>query len=257
MLNSLCTVAFFVLLGKGPANTLAGGLTGQIMRIGILEDDLALADHVKQSLSAADHTCEHFVDGQALLRALRRDTFDMLILDWNVPGLSGREVIEWMKNNLENAPPALMLTSRSAEEDIVAGLNAGADDYVIKPVPVAVLLARVDALARRAYPLLPGREETFGDYNFDAIGGMLSIAGQPVTLTAKEFALALMLFRNMHRALSRAYLFEALWGLNPDLPTRTLDVHISNVRTKLNLRPANGYKLTPIYAYGYRLEALN
>jgi DNA-binding response OmpR family regulator len=227
------------------------------MRIGILEDDLALAAHVEKSLSAADHACEHFVDGHSLLRALRRNTFDMLILDWNVPGLSGREVIQWMKDNLDNAPPALMLTSRSAEEDIVAGLNAGADDYVIKPVPVAVLLARVDALARRAYPLQPDRIEVFGDYNFDTGAAALSIADAPVNLTAKEFALALMLFRNMHRALSRAYLFEALWGLNPDLPTRTLDVHISNVRTKLNLRPANGYKLTPIYAYGYRLEALN
>lgn len=227
------------------------------MRIGLLEDDLALAVHVEKSLSAADHACEHFVDGQDLLRALRRDTFDMLILDWNVPGLSGREVIQWMKENLENSPPALMLTSRSAEEDIVAGLNAGADDYVIKPVPVPVLLARVDALARRAYPLLPERVEVFGDYSFDTAAALLTIADRPVNLTAKEFALALMLFRNMHRALSRAYLFEALWGLNPDVPTRTLDVHISNVRTKLNLRPANGYKLAPIYAYGYRLEALN
>lgn len=227
------------------------------MRIGLLEDDLALAGHVKKSLSAADHVCEHFVDGQDLLRALRRDTFDMLILDWNVPGLSGLDIIEWMKENLENSPPALMLTSRSAEEDIVAGLNAGADDYVIKPVPVAVLLARVDALARRAYPLLPERVEVFGDYSFDTGVATLTIANQPVNLTAKEFALALMLFRNVHRALSRAYLFEALWGLNPDVPTRTLDVHISNVRAKLNLRPANGYKLAPIYAYGYRLEALN
>lgn len=227
------------------------------MRIGLLEDDLALAVHVEKSLAAADHTCEHFVDGQTLLRALRRDTFDMLILDWNVPGFSGCEVLQWMKENLENAPPALMLTSRSTEEDIVAGLNAGADDYVIKPVTVAVLLARVDALARRAYPLLPERVEVFDDYSFDTASGTLSRSGEPVNLTAKEFALALMLFRNMHRALSRAYLFEALWGLNPDVPTRTLDVHISNVRTKLNLRPVNGYKLAPIYAYGYRLEALN
>jgi DNA-binding response OmpR family regulator len=227
------------------------------MRIGILEDDLALAAHVEKSLAAADHACDHFIDGQLLLRALRRDTFDILILDWNVPGLSGREVIQWMKENLVNPPPAIMLTSRSAEEDIVAGLNAGADDYVIKPVPVAVLLARVDALARRAYPPAPDRIEIFGDYRFDSGTGTLNIAGEMVNLTAKEFALALMLFRNRHRALSRTYLFDALWGCNPDLPTRTLDVHISNVRTKLNLRPSNGYKLAPIYAYGYRLEVLN
>src|SRR3546814_6726602 len=103
---------------------------------------------------------------------------------------------------------------------------------------------------------LTGGIETFGDLSFDTRNEMVEISGEPVILTAKEFALALLLFRNMHRALSRAYIFEAIWGRNPDLPTRTLDAHISNVRTKLNLRPGNGYRLVPIYAYGYRLAAL-
>jgi DNA-binding response OmpR family regulator len=148
-----------------------------------------------------------------------------------------------------------MLSSRSAEEDIVAGLSAGADDYVVKPVAPAVLLARVNALARRAYPPPPPDGiETFGDYLFDMRNETVELVGQQIMLTAKEFALALLLFRNIHRPLSRAYIFEALWGGNPDLSTRTLDAHISNVRTKLNLRPGNGYKLVPIYAYGYRLE---
>jgi DNA-binding response OmpR family regulator len=225
------------------------------MRIAILEDDLPLADYVKKSLNDAGHSCELFVDGKFLLRALRRETFDILILDWNLPGLSGHEVLLWMKENLDSSPPTLMLSSRSAEEDIVAGLSAGADDYVIKPVAPAVLLARVDALARRAYPPPPPEGiEAFGDYQFDLRHETVEASGQPIVLTAKEFALALLLFRNMHRPMSRAYIFEALWGGNPDLSTRTLDAHMSNVRTKLNLRPGNGYKLVPIYAYGYRLE---
>jgi CheY-like chemotaxis protein len=150
-----------------------------------------------------------------------------------------------------------MLTSRSAEEDIVAGLQGGADDYVIKPVAPAVLKARVDALGRRAYPSAAPGLETYGPYRFDTRAETVELAGKPVSVTAKEFALALLLFRNLHRALSRAYIFEALWGRNPDLPSRTLDAHISNIRTKLNLRPGNGFKLVPIYAYGYRLEALD
>lgn len=228
------------------------------MRIAILEDDLALADYVEKALSEAGHSSALFVDGRQLVQAMRRETFDILILDWNVPGLSGNEVLQWMQENLEARPPALMLTSRSAEEDIVAGLAAGADDYVVKPVAPAVLLARVNALGRRAYPSPPpGGVETFGGYRFDTRSETVAVAGQPVALTAKEFALALLLFRNMHRPLSRAYIFEVLWGRNPDLPTRTLDAHISNVRTKLNLRPGNGYKLVPIYAYGYRLETLS
>ncbi|HET6523566.1 response regulator transcription factor [Sphingopyxis sp.] len=226
------------------------------MRIAILEDDLAQAGYVKKFLLEAGHGCDHFADGQDLIRALRRETFDLLVLDWNVPGASGLDVLQWMKINLETPPAALMLTSRSTEEDIVEGLLAGADDYVVKPVSAPVLLARVDAIARRAHPHSVSGTETFGRYRFDTRGEQLEIDGEPVNLTAKEFALALLLFRNTHRALSRAYIFESLWGRSPDLPTRTLDVHISNVRTKLNLRPSNGYKLVPVYAYGYRLEAL-
>ncbi len=227
------------------------------MRIAILEDDVALAGLVEITLAEAGHACEVFGDGQLLTRALRRATYDVLILDWMVPGMSGLEILGWTRDNLDLPPPSLMLTSRSAEEDIVAGLSAGADDYVIKPVAPAVLKARVNALARRAYPAaLPGIEY-YGSYMFDARAEVIELRGEAIALTAKEFALALLLFRNMHRALSRAYIFEALWGRNPNLPTRTLDVHISNVRTKLNLRPDNGFKLVPIYAYGYRLEALS
>jgi DNA-binding response OmpR family regulator len=227
------------------------------VRIAILEDDVALASLVEMTLAEAGHTCDVYGDGQLMTRALHRTTYDLLILDWNVPGLSGLEVIAWIKANLDLAPPALMLTSRSAEEDIVAGLQGGADDYVIKPVAPAVLKARVDALGRRAYPSAAPGLETYGPYRFDTRAETVELAGKPVSVTAKEFALALLLFRNLHRALARAYIFEALWGRNPDLPSRTLDAHISNIRTKLNLRPENGFKLVPIYAYGYRLEALD
>ncbi|EIZ79183.1 winged helix family two component transcriptional regulator [Novosphingobium sp. Rr 2-17] len=226
------------------------------MRIAILEDDVALAGLVETTLAEAGHVCEVFGDGQLLIRALHRHTYDVLILDWNVPGVSGLETLKWMRANLDVPPPSLMLTSRSAEEDIVEGLSAGADDYVVKPVAPAVLKARVTAVARRAYPEHHPGLEMYGPYTFDTRAETAALSGAAISLTAKEFALALLMFRNLHRALSRAYIFEALWGRNPDLPTRTLDAHISNVRTKLNLRPDNGFKLVPIYAYGYRLEAL-
>lgn len=227
------------------------------MRIAILEDDAALGSLVETILGRAGHACELFTDGTTLLRALHRDTYDLLILDWNVPGTSGVGVLEWVRANLDTAPPSLMLTSRSAEEDIVAGLSAGADDYVVKPVSPGVLEARVNALVRRAYPAALPSSEAFGQYVFDTRIETVRLCNEPVSLTAKEFALALLLFRNMHRALSRAYIFEAIWGRNPDLSTRTLDAHVSNVRSKLNLRPENGFKLVPIYAYGYRLEAIS
>lgn len=226
------------------------------MRIALYDDEPAFSELVESVLKAAGHGCQSFATGRALLVALRRETFDLLLLDWQVPGLSGIEVIAWVMDNIRQPPPMLLVTSRNDSADIVAGLRAGADDYIVKPIDPPVLVARVAALLRRAAPRTEAREEHFGLYRFDTAAEALTIDGAPVELTAKEFGLALMLFRNLHRALSRAYILEAVWGRNPDLPTRTLDAHISRIRSKLALRPGNGFRLVPIYSYGYRLERL-
>jgi DNA-binding response OmpR family regulator len=227
------------------------------MRIGILEDDSALAVQLQQLLTTEGHSCFMFANGQKLIGFLSRETVDILLLDWNVPDVSGLDVIRWSRQNISRNPLILVLTSRTAEEDIVRALRAGADEYVVKPIQSAALIARIDALCRRVYPQPPSTEpERFGDYIFDTRMETASLGQEPVQLTAKEFALALMLFRNLNRTMSRSYIFEALWGANPDLQTRTLDAHISKVRTKLGLRASNGFRLVPIYGYGYRLEAM-
>jgi DNA-binding response OmpR family regulator len=227
------------------------------MRIAALDDDAAQVEAVDRVMTAAGHVCRPFSSPRTLTTTLRRETFDLLIVDWNMPEMSGLETIAWVHENIAAPPPILLLTSRSEEADVVTGLNAGADDYVVKPMQPSVLLARVNALLRRAYPAkAPEGIESFGDYGFNAPAESVKIAGETVALTAKEFGLALLLFRNTHRALSRAYILEAVWGRNPDLATRTLDMHISRIRTKLNLRPENGFRLSPVYSYGYRLERL-
>jgi DNA-binding response OmpR family regulator len=227
------------------------------MRVALLEDDQAQREALVDLVSAAGYTCRSFSASRSLITALRRESFDLLILDWNVPDLPGVEVLAWVRANLDPAPPCLLLTSRQADEDIIAGLNAGADDYVAKPLQPSVLLARVNALLRRAYPAPRSPDvERFGDYAFSPAGEGVTIGAQSVALTSKEFCLALLLFRNLHRALSRAYLLEAVWGRNPDLPTRTLDIHISKIRSKLAIRPERGFRLTSVYSYGYRLERL-
>jgi DNA-binding response OmpR family regulator len=227
------------------------------MRIAALDDDAAQVEAVVKLLSNSGHNCISFNAAKSLITSLRRETFDLLILDWNLPGMSGLETIAWVRENLSSRPPVLLLTSRSSEADVVTGLNAGADDYVVKPVQSEVLLARVNALLRRSYPERPpGGIEAFGDYSFNLPAETVTVGGEVAPLTAKEFGLALLLFRNTHRALSRSHILEAVWGRNPNLATRTLDVHISRIRSKLNLRPANGFRLVPVYSYGYRLEWL-
>ncbi|MBC7574901.1 MAG: response regulator transcription factor [Herminiimonas sp.] len=227
------------------------------MRIAVLDDDRSQTDLVSQVLNAAGHVCHAFQSGKEMVNQLRRESFDMLIIDWQVPDLSGADVLRWSREKLPSTLPVLFMTSRSGEDDIVAGLAAGADDYMIKPIRRGELVARVQALLRRAYPSQNTVEQIqFGDYIFESRTGRLIVAGKPVDVTQKEFDLALLFFRNLGRPLSRAYILEAVWSRDVEIPSRTMDTHVSRVRSKLQLRPENGFRLAPVYSYGYRLEQI-
>jgi len=227
------------------------------MRIAVLDDEPSARAFVIQTLMEAGHYCYEFPNARTLVTRLRQDTFDLVILDWNMPDRSGVDIIGWMRENMEHPVPSLLLTNRNHDEDIVTGLNAGADDYIVKPVQPPVLLARIGAIRRRTAPReAAGTNERYGPYTLQPARQTVGVDDDTIQLTAKEFELAATLFRNLHRPLSRAYLLEIVWGRNPDLPTRTLDAHISRIRAKLGLRPERGFRLVPVYSYGYRLEAI-
>lgn len=228
------------------------------MRIAILEDDPSLSELVEIVLEAAQHSCHSYRDCRSMKVALRQESFDLLLLDWNLPDAEGVDLLGWARENCDPCPPVIMVTSRSDSADIVAALEAGADDYVVKPIQPDVLTARVSALLRRTYPPLADSQsvEVLHGMTFDHGSCTVTLGGEAMTLTAKEFGLALVLFRNLHRALSRSHLLEAVWGRNPDLPTRTLDVHVSRLRSRLGLRPEKGFRLTPVHSFGYRLETI-
>jgi len=182
----------------------------------------------------------------------------MLVIDWQVSDLAGEEIVRQARNKLETTIPVLFMTGRSSEDDIVAGLAAGANDYMIKPIRRGELAARVQALLRRAYPSQTVNEQIqFGAYVFEPRPGRLMMDGGEIDLTQKEFDLALLLFRNIGRPLSRSYIHESVWVREQEIPSRTMDTHVSRVRNKLKLRPENGFRLVPVYSYGYRLEQLS
>lgn len=224
------------------------------MKVAILDDDAAMSDQVSALLAPAGFKCSTFDSGRQFVRALHRDTFEMFIIDWNLPDLSGINVVEWIRNQIGTQPPVLLLTSRVSDDDMVTALRAGADDYMTKPFLEAVLLARIEALARRSSVTLSRSTETFGSFDFELTTKTLRRKGEVLRLTPKEFSLALLLFRNLNRAVSRTYIFETIWGIDPDLSTRTLDIHVSKIRSKLGLKPEAGFRLAPVYGYGYRLE---
>lgn len=227
------------------------------MKIAILEQDRAQAELICQVLTAAGHSCQPFDNARECLAQLRKETADMLVMDWNVPDMEGAEVLRRAKEKMASNAPTIFLVGNNAEDDIIAGVTAGADDYLVKPLRRGELLARISALLRRAYPSQNSAEQLqFGPYIFETRPGRLIKDGSVVDVTQKEFSLALLFFRNIGRPLSRAYIHESVWVRDTDVPSRTMDTHVSRVRNKLSLRPENGFRLVPVYSYGYRLEKL-
>lgn len=226
------------------------------MRIAILEDDPHLSQLLQLWIEEPGHTVAAFDRGQALINTLRRESFDLLILDWMVPDLDGEQVLEWVRAHMDWPIPVIFVTQRDEEDDVVRILSKGADDYLVKPVRQRELLARVEALARRSHLQQPKNEHVLSHdpYALDIAAHTVSFRGETVQLTQKEFDLAEFLFRNSGRILSRDHILEHVWGHRAGLNTRTVDTHISRLRSKLHLSAENGWRLTGIYHHGYRLE---
>ena len=228
------------------------------MRIVVLEDDPSQAELLQHWLEKAGHSCQVFGEGKVLLRNLANDTFDLLILDWMLPDIDGIQVLRKVREMMDWNIPVLFVTARDEEEDIVQALEAGADDYMIKPIRNLELMARVTALGRRVNPLNEAQEKLeLPPFSIDVAGRTISRDGKAIDMTHKEFDLALFLFRHAGRVLSRGYILESVWGRNPDINTRTVDTHISRLRNKLGLSELDNWKLSAIYLHGYRLERLD
>lgn len=228
------------------------------MNIASLEDDPVQAQLIENCLNNAGYTCTMFSAGQPLLAALAKPhNFDLLVLDWEVPDVSGLDVLHWVRDNQGYALPVLFVTSRTDEADLVTGLQAGADDYMTKPIREGELIARVQALLRRMHPITQSSEAfDFGIYHIDPIHNVIRLRGEEIVLAPKEYELALLFFRNPGRLFSRDVLSAAVWNREILATSRTLDTHLSNIRRKLELRPENGVRLNASYALGYRLESL-
>ena len=226
------------------------------MRIALLEDDPDQSELVTAWLERAGHTVSCNASGSDFLRGARRDSFDAYILDWVVPDLDGIHVLRKLRTELNDQTPAIVTTVKDEERNIVRALREGADDYLVKPVRRAELVARIDAVCRRAGGTAADSAD-ISPYSVDATGSTLLLNGEAVALTNREFDLAMFLFRNAGKVLSRNHILEAIWGIeNEDLTTRTVDTHVSRLRKKMKLGDDNGWRLSSVYQHGYRFERL-
>ena len=226
------------------------------MRVAIVEDDVVQGDTLEQWFTDQGSDVHLFRGSRDFVRMAGRESFDLALVDWMLPEMTGHEVLRWLREDRGNDMPVIFITARDAEEDIVEALNAGADDYLVKPVRKLELMSRIEAVMRRARPHARSQKIEIAQYCFELQSKRVTVSGEPVELTDKEFELAVFLFRNLGRLLSRGHMLEAVWGQTANLATRTVDTHVSRVRSKLNLRPDNGFRLVPTYNYGYRLEQL-
>lgn len=224
------------------------------MKIAFLEDDEMFAANITLWLETVGHGVTWFRTGRECIRGLSEERYDLCLFDWMLPDMSGLDVMASLKLK-GTLPPVIFLTGRDAEEDVVQVIQAGADDYIVKPPSRSVLIARIHAVARRcSAQLRPEPVQDFGALKVDFSSRRFVLDGETVKLTEKETELAVYFFGQMGILLPRGHLIQVVWGTSPDIDTRTVDVHVSHLRSKLKLVPENGWRLTSVYRQGYRLE---
>lgn len=203
------------------------------MRVLLVEDDLGLGDGIRSGLSQYGYAVDWLKDGQSALRFLKAETFDIIVLDLNLPKVSGLAVLHELRSSGNNTP-VLILTARDSIDDRVKGLDTGADDYLTKPFDLDELSARIRALQRRssnrAQPSI-----VYRDVELDPAALMVKVGGKVINLSRREFALLQKLLENVGHVVSRELLSQCLYGWGDDVDSNTLEVHVHNLRKKLGV----------------------
>lgn len=223
-------------------------------RVLIVEDEESLADPLAYLLRKEGFDTSVAVDGPSALAEFDRGGADIVLLDLMLPGMSGTEVCKQLRSR--SSVPVIMVTARDSEIDKVLGLELGADDYVTKPYSARELIARIRAVLRRG-----AEAEEIGDLVLDAgpvrmdvVRHIVTVGGSPVPMPLKEFDLLEYLMRNKGRVLTRGQLIDRVWGADYVGDTKTLDVHVKRLRSKIEVDPANPVLLVTVRGLGYKLE---
>jgi DNA-binding response OmpR family regulator len=233
-------------------------------RILIVEDELDLSNLIRTELEADGHHIEQAFDGHIAVQYIERQTFDLVILDWMLPGLDGLAVCRRIRQH--SLVPIVMLTARTELVDRVLGLEVGADDYISKPFSMHELRARIFALLRRVaferqptlsappspQPSIPNKPLIKrGDLIIYPEERMVNLNGNPIELTRKEFDLLLLLATHVGRTFGREYLLDNIWGTDYEGLDRVVDTQITRLRKKLG---PHGEKIATIWGIGYRYQ---
>ncbi len=201
----------------------------------LVEDDAALSELLRYTLDREGYTVVHCTDGEEAIFRAREQTFDLAILDWMVPGLSGIEICRQLRRLPATAAmPIVMLTARTDEQDRIRGLETGADDYITKPFSPRELVARIKAIMRRVRPALTGGSLSYANIEMDTSSHKVLRDGAALHLGPTEFRLLRHFLEHPGRVFSREQLLDAVWGHDVYVELRTVDVHIRRLRKAIN-----------------------
>lgn len=224
-------------------------------RILVVEDEPSIREVVSLYLERAGYHVTVVGDGRAAVATLEEELPDLVVLDLMLPIVSGYEVTRWLRAHSNT--PIIMLTARKEEADRIAGLELGADDYVVKPFSPQELVSRVRAVLRRSNSLVPGPQE--GPLRFDALQidpqtRLVRVAGEERQLTAKEFDLLWVMARHPRQVFTRDQLLNLVWGLAEYIDPSTVTVHMRRLREKIEPDPSNPRFLQTVWGVGYKFE---
>ncbi|MFZ3120809.1 MAG: response regulator transcription factor [Variovorax sp.] len=224
------------------------------IQIAAIDSDKSDLDGNRKTVEQIGCSFRGFSSAREFMMEVRHQYFDLLLLDWELPEMSGTALVEWLQHEHHNDIPVIFV-AEDKNSRVAEGLMAGADDFVAKERRSAELGARIHALLRRACPTFQIAPLRFGPYRFVQGTNTVEVHGVPVALQTREFELLRFLFENMGTLLPRRLLHEKLWRAS--VPhSRALDTHISRLRTKLDLCERNGFVLSAVYGFGYRLDSL-
>lgn len=223
------------------------------MRILIVEDDKRTSDFLRKGFVEAGHVADVLADGHDALAHGSRESYDVLIVDRMLPGLDGLSLVKALRIS-GMASPILFLTSLGGVDERVDGLDAGADDYVVKPFAFSEILARANALARRPPPQVEKTKLNVFDLELDLVRRTCTRAGQAIELLPREFGLLEYLMRNEGRVVTRTMLLERVWEFNFDPQTSVVETHISRLRAKID-KPFGTPLIHTMRSTGYSLHA--
>lgn len=219
------------------------------MKILLAEDDAETGSYIRKGLAGEGHTVDHVTDGREALTQATVSTYDLFILDRMMPGLDGLSLLKALRA-AQLKTPVILLTALGSVEDKVAGLKAGADDYMVKPFAFVELLARIDVIARRPALKDEVTELTVGDIRLDLLRREAIRNGEVIELQPREFLLLKHFMERPGRVQTRTLLLEAVWGLHFDPKTSVVETHISRLRTKID-KPFDKQHLVTLHGVGY------